>query len=211
MALRFIPETPIQEAVKEAKHPGFYQILLDGEAKYIGRTARTIRVRLREHTKKLRGRIKLERVTCKYAFVEDPSLVDVSENALINYFTEHGLADWNASGFGSKVTGYGRGRQAVSDWAAEYPPDLDWPIPIEFTEQSMDLHTLIRRINAQAPITFSIPRKHRKEFRSDHSDPIEISRNELPFREWVSLIEGALTEGWTVDRQALSWYVVPRP
>lgn len=198
---------PIPDALQEARYPGFYQIFLDGDPKYVGKTSRSIRVRLREHVSKLRGRIDLERVAAKFAFVEDPSLVDISENALIDFFGEHGLAEWNATGFGSKVTGYGRGKQVASEWAKQYPADLDWPIEAGSPVPIL-LDDLARQIGSAAPITFSLPTSQRTEFKKDHAEPIEVPESEKGFQDWVKVVRQFLAPGWKVEIQPLGWYIV---
>jgi hypothetical protein len=64
--LSHIPAKPLRESLN-AQYPGFYQLFLEGQSKYIGKTARPISERLREHVKKLRGRVPLDRVSCKFA------------------------------------------------------------------------------------------------------------------------------------------------
>ena len=208
--LERIPLVPISEAL-EAKYPGFYQIFVADEPRYIGKTARPIGQRLREHVRKLTNRrgIAFATVKCRYAFVEDPSLVDVAEGALIEFFGAQGLADWNTSGFGSKVTGHGRGAQAASEWAQEFPPDLDAMVEIEGPEV-MSLFDLVRQVKGGAPITLSVPRKFVGRFDEDHSKPVSPKTRMLPFAKWVVLIEEHLHADWTVRREAESWYIVPR-
>ena len=81
---------PLVEAANTAEYPGFYQLLHNGESRYIGRALRPVQVRLKEHVKKLRSRIPLEEVTCRYLYVEDLSLVGLSEDTLIAYFYPRG-------------------------------------------------------------------------------------------------------------------------
>jgi hypothetical protein len=205
--LACIPVKPLRESL-DAPYPGFYQLFLEGQPKYIGKTARPISERLREHVKKLRGRVRLERVSCKFAFVEDPSLVDVAEGALIRFFSSHGLAEWNLSGFGSKDTGYGRSRQATSEFSAIFPPDLDFPVTAGGNEPLL-LGTIQMQIKRQAPLPFSIPRGHQPRFRREHPVPILFSLETLPFSGWVARFEAHLAPGWRVARQAEGWYVEP--
>lgn len=205
-----IPVVPISEAL-DAKYPGFYQLFVGGEPRYIGKTARPIGQRLREHARKLRHRIGIDfgAVGCRYAFVEDPSLVDVAEGALIEYFGAQGLAEWNTSGFGSKVTGHGRGGQAASAWATEYPPDLEAWVEIEWTEV-MSLANLIQQVKKGAPITLSIPRTHVAAFDAAHERPVSVESRRQHFTEWIRLVERHLADGWVIGRAAESWYVEPQ-
>lgn len=204
--LRGLELRPISECLG-ARYPGFYQIFLDGEPRYIGKAARPIGVRLSEHIKKLRGRISLDRIGCRYAYVEDPSLVDVAEGALINFFASFDAADWNMSGFGSKPTGYGRGRQTHADWDTEFPPDYDWPIkagaPLPIT-----LGRLVMVVASQSPIVFSIPKRHKASFKAEHATFLNVPITERTFRQWITFIEGQLAPGWTIEREARGWYIV---
>ncbi|WNG19260.1 hypothetical protein [Cystobacter fuscus] len=203
-----IPRSPIQEALG-AKYPGFYQLFLNGEAKYIGKTSRPVGARLREHVRKLRGRvgISLENVQCRYAFVEDPSLVDVAEGALIDFFYLRGLAEWNLSGFGSKVTGYGRGRTAASEWSLQFPPDPALLLEAG-ADEKLTLIGLIATIGSGSSITFSVPREYKVDFKAAHPELLDVPRATRSLGEWASIVEGFLKPGWRIDRQSMSWYVV---
>lgn len=207
--LRSLEPQPLEDAL-DARHPGFYQLFLDGKPVYIGKTSRTIGERLREHARKLRGRIELGRMTCRFAYVEDPSLVDLSEGALIRFFDALGATEWNHSGFGSKVTGYGRTGQDTSSWGALYPPDLDWPVGLG-SERPLTLRQIIGRLNRGAPITFSLPRRFRSAFDEAHPEPILLPPATRPFSEWAAWIEERLAPGWRVRRTRTGWYVEPRP
>jgi hypothetical protein len=193
----------------DAKYPGFYQIFVDGKPKYIGKTARPVGSRLKEHTKKLQGRrgIDFAKVTCRYAFVEDPSLVDVAEGALIDFFASKGLADWNTTGFGSKVSGHGRGGQEASDWTKQFPPDLDVLIAIEGV-MPLTLDSIVRQVASRSPITLSVPTKLREAFQRDHEEVFAAGSLRRTFTAWIELIEGHLAPEWRLDRKAESWYIV---
>jgi hypothetical protein len=206
--LRRLEVRPLIESLN-AKHPGFYQLFVKEEPRYIGKTSRPIGSRLAEHAKKIRGRenLNLTDVGCKYAYVEDPSLVDVAEGALINFFGAHGAAEWNRSGFGSKVTGYNRGKQSGSDWDTLYPPNLAFAIEAGF-KQPILLQSIITQIARSAPLTLSIPKTHRAAFRADHTQKVAIEIAKRPFNEWISIIKDHLAPGWHVDQQAGGWYFV---
>ncbi|HET6568326.1 MAG TPA: hypothetical protein VFG50_10210 [Rhodothermales bacterium] len=190
-----------------AKHPGFYQLFLDGNPVYIGKTSRTVGERLREHVKKLRGRIPLSRMACKFAYVEDPSLVDISEGALIRFFDQINAAEWNHSGFGSKATGFNRGQQVSSDWSGLFAPDLWWPVEAG-ANSDRTLGQIVAQVARQAPITFSIPRNFRAPFNAEHSDSINRPVATKPFVVWVRWIRMLLAEGWRIKETDTGWYIV---
>ena len=208
--LQRIEVRPLSDALS-ARYPGFYQLFVAGEPKYIGKTARPVGERLREHARKLRHRRKINfnTVSCRYAFVEDPSLVDVAEGALIDFFGSRGLAEWNASGFGSKVTGYRRGKQDASEWAREYPPDLHVMIALELG-RTASFESVVRVLKAEAPVTVAIPRRDAARFRRDHAFTLDIDELPKTFDDWMRFVEQHLHSGWRVNRQAESWYIEPK-
>ena len=205
--LRQLEGRPLADCLA-ASYPGFYQLFLDGRPVYIGKTSRPIGVRLGEHIKTIRGRIPHHRVGCRFAYVEDPSLVDMAEQALIRFFESFGEADWNRSGFGSKTTGYGRAGTRGANWDTDFPPDFGWPVEAG-SVRPMTLAQLIRMINCNAPITFTIPTKLYGAFSAAHATSLNVVGATLPFRQWATFIERQLAAGWKIERQARSWYVVP--
>lgn len=205
--LRTLEIRPLADGMN-APHPGFYQLFLDGQPVYIGKTSRTVGERLGEHVKKLRGRVPPERIGCRFAYVEDPSLVDMAEGALIKFFDARGEAEWNRSGFGSKTTGYGRAGTRGADWDTEFPPDLNWPLQAG-SNYPITLDALIRMIARRAPIPFSIPRTHRTAFNAAHTGTLNVAEETQTFRQWAELVERHLAAGWTIQRESRSWYIVP--
>jgi hypothetical protein len=206
---RVAPE-PITGLIR-APYAGFYQILHRGQEKYIGKTTRPIETRLGEHYQKLFGRqgMDLQQVEYKYVMVADPSLVDMAEKALILYFRNHTEASWNRSGFGSKVTGYGRRNQRPSQWSQEYPADLTARLTAG-SETPIQLSQLIEQLANPCPLTLSIPAQMRDQFIAAHSEAVTVAREEREFREWGHVLETHLSPDWRIERYADAWYVVPR-
>jgi len=207
--LERIPTMPLMNALG-ARYPGFYQLFMGGHPKYIGKTARPIGQRLKEHARKLRHRtgIDLDSISCRYAFVEDPSLVDVAEGALIDFFGARSLAEWNASGFGSKVTGHRRGQQDASEWAQRYPADLRVKVLLDLSSP-VPFQQLVKSIKSQSPITLSVPKRMLASFQRDHDFSVELGSNSRSFEEWMKFVEQHLATGWRINRQAESWYIEP--
>jgi hypothetical protein len=191
-----------------ARHPGFYQIFLDGKPVYIGKASRPIGERLREHKRKLRGRIPLTRIGCRFAYVEDPSLVDMAEGLLIKFFEAYSAADWNRSGFGSKTTGYGRAGTRLAKWDTDFPLDFNWQIETG-SAKPITLAALVRKVASEAPLPFSIPTKHRAAFNAAHPGTLNVPVATRSFKQWVTFIERNLSAGWVVQREPRTWYIVP--
>lgn len=204
--LEELPLMPLSEAAKSAKFPGFYQIFHNGKSRYIGRTVGRLGARLSNHIKRTRGRIPIEEMTCRYLYVEDLSLVGLSEDTLISYFHPRGLDEWGKSGFGSKVTGYNRAGQ-TSGWDNLYPPDLELLITAGGERTSID--SLIQEIARHSPITFSVPRWAKARLRSDFPAAFAVPQVRKSFQAWVDDIGARLAPTWRIARQPMAWYVVP--
>lgn len=206
--LKTLEAGSIQEG-RKGKFPGFYQLFLDGNPVYIGKTARPIGTRMREHLKTMRGRIDLARMTCKFVYVEDPSLVDVAEGALIRVFAAHNAAEWNTSGFGSKAPGYGRQGTQVAAWSELFPADLNLPVTAG-NKKSLTLKKLINQLNGRGPVTLSIPKKHRVQFDADHQDSYSVDEITLSFSAWIEVVEEFLADNWRISRDSRGWYLEPK-
>ena len=203
-----IPPKPLCEVTPvNAPYPGFYQLFRNDQSVYIGRTIRPVGQRLDEHKRKLRGRVPLSEMTARYLFVEDLSLVGLSEDAMIAYFYPLELDPWGKMGFGSKATGFGRAGQE-SDWHAANPADLAFPVLVGHPHPQT-LRQLIKRVAQGAPLVLSIPRKLTAAFDADHAS-IVIDRplQELPFDAWIAIISSHLRPGWTIQQEAMAWYIV---
>lgn len=205
--LDILPIIPLDsDEAKSARYPGFYQLLRNGESKYIGRTIGPLGKRLRDHINKLRGRIPLEEIGCRFLYVEDLSLVGLSEDSLITFFHPRGLDDWGKQGFGSKVTGHGRAGQA-SAWHEAHPPNLTWPVAVMGGSRSLEQH--VTKIARGAPITVSIPRRFKAGFRARFAEPIAAFEQPRPFADWIADLERILQPDWIIDRQPMAWYIIP--
>lgn len=202
-----MPVRPLTEGAKLAKHPGFYQLFLDGKPVYIGKTSRPIRTRLGEHAGMLSRRLKIKRVTCRYVYVEDPSLIDVAEGALIKFFEVE--SGWNTSGFGSKATGAHCGGQEKSLWDQHFPPDFNVKIPVT-TSAKATLRGFVRILARQAPVVVSIPQRHLSQFETDHPQLIGAIGETRTFEEWCVFLRERLAPGWEIDRRDKAFYIRPK-
>jgi len=203
-----LPQRPLtSEALQDADYAGFYQLFRNGISVYVGRTIRPVRQRLLEHIKKLRGRIALDEMTCKFVFVEDLTLVGLSEDSLINYFHPRHLDDWGTGGFGSKATGHGRAGQ-TSRWHEANPADLRIAVTAGGAKVTTLLR-LIRQVGSNAPVVLSIPAKYVTQFREDFPSVSPVEEQSKPFEDWITSIEATLGSTWIIDRQPMGWYIVP--
>jgi len=203
-----LPISRLTDVAKEsaAVYPGFYQLFRKGESVYVGRTIRPVGQRLGEHARKLRGRVPLTEMGARFLFVEDLSLVGLSEDAMIAYFHPLGLDPWGKMGFGSKATGFGRAGQE-SDWHDAFHADLSIMVQAGHS-QPRTLRQLIASIAKGAPLVLSIPRQLVVQFDKDHPALFVMYPHERPFTEWIADVESRLVGGWRVDRKPMAWYIV---
>lgn len=205
--IALIPSRALVEVTMAlAPYPGFYQLFRNDQSVYIGRTIRPVAQRLAEHARKLRGRVPLVDMSARYLFVEDLSLVGLSEDAMIAYFHPLGLDPWGKMGFGSKPTGFNRSRQQ-SDWHAANPPDLRHEVTAG-DARSRTLRQIIRQVARGAPLTVSIPAEFTAAFDADHASPLNVESQTMPFAEWIDLITAQLRPGWIIRESPMAWYVV---
>jgi hypothetical protein len=203
--IRVLPLIPLLEIKMEhAPYPGFYQLFHNEESVYVGRSLRPVAARLAEHARKLRGRVPLNEVAARYLFVEDLSLVGLSEDAMISYFQPLGLDEW-AMGFGSKATGHGRAKQK-SAWHVANPPDLAFALTAGSPEPRT-LRQLVRAVAKGSPVTLSIPRESAASFDEAHPDRFIVATQRRPFLEWIAEIEARLASGWHISREQMGWYI----
>ena len=203
-----LPILPLTNVTKEsaAIFPGFYQLFRNDESVYVGRTIRPVGQRLGEHARKLRGRVPLSEMGARFLFVEDLSLVGLSEDAMIAYFHPLGLDPWGKMGFGSKATGFGRAGQE-SDWHEAFHSDLGLVVQAGHA-QPKTLRQLVASIAKGAPLVLSIPRQLVVQFDKDHPALFVMYPHERPFTEWIADVESRLAGGWRVDRKPMAWYIV---
>jgi hypothetical protein len=203
-------EMPVEPFAKglQAHRPGFYQMIYDGKAVYIGQTKRPVGERLGEHHGKLRYRIgiDLSKIECRYAYVVDRSLIDLSESELIRHFDAEGLAEWNTSGFGSKTTGYGRANQRLSKWAEKYPPDMNVPITAG-SDRTLRLDQLVRQIGSLSPVTVSIPDRFKTDFLTAYPAEIVVLEETKPLKDWLDDISIRLSAPWRIERKTQGVYI----
>jgi len=206
--LDLLPTIPLESVTLEAaKYPGFYQLFRNGHSVYVGRTIRPVGKRLDEHRDRLRGRVSLSEMAVKFLFVEDLSLLALSEATMISYFQDLDLDEWGKLGFGSKAPGFGRAAQ-TSKWDAAFPSDLNIPVRAGVEGDKRKLWDLVSSIRAVSPIRLSIPRAYQEQFKTEHADNLDIPIAERPFIDWIALLEQHLAPGWSVRREAMTWYIV---
>lgn len=108
---------------------GIYILYLDEEQKYLGKAAKTLRARLRNHHDKLSGRvgIDMKRVMFIAAYVNEDLDAVAPETLLIKEL----VLPWNSNGFGNKDPGKKRDGTRVKrgHFDATFPIRLEYRLP----------------------------------------------------------------------------------
>lgn len=158
------------EALATAKaQPGVYQLFLNGDLVYVGKSDTNLNSRLDRHRKALTGRknLGIAQMSFKGMHLEKNWSALTTEAQLIAHF---GDTPWNNSGFGSNDPGRNRDQTALRDghFDASYPIDVDYRTDVPAGETSAarlipllksQLPYLIRceRIGADVDITIPDP------------------------------------------------------
>lgn len=136
---------------------GVYQLLLDGEIVYIGKTDAEagLRKRLERHAFKIQHRRNLDpaRVSFKAVRIFVFTAIDL-ETQLIRHYANEGTR-WNNRGFGANDPGRRRDmtRVKATNFDAIYPIDLDWELDIDFSDAAT-AGEVVARLKQALPYTF---------------------------------------------------------
>lgn len=142
------------EAIAAAKaSPGVYQLFVDDELVYIGKTDKSLKGRLTRHLKSVTGRrnIRPDQVAFKALHLHKNWSALTTEQALISHY-ERPL--WNTSGFGSNDPGRQREHTKVTPGSYDilYPVDPHHPVKVD--PGTYNIADLLARLKQALPYTF---------------------------------------------------------
>jgi hypothetical protein len=114
--------------------PGVYILFLNGARVYVGKTAKGLDERLKQHRRKISGRskISLDDMSFVCVYVDRDMDSVAPEKMLIAKYASDGGVPWNNNGFGNKDPGRQRDTSLVKSnhFDAIYPIDLDVSVDI---------------------------------------------------------------------------------
>lgn len=174
---------PLEEAVIEANVPekqGVYQLLLDDELIYIGKTvARTgLRKRLTRHSRKIQSRINLDPSNVTFKAVQILVFTTMEIEAWLTKYYKNQDADlsWIGSGFGSNDPGKRRDTTGLKNrnFDMRYPIDLDAEVSILSDTSVLAVSEVLKQIKEQLPYLLRY-QKRVGSSRSPHTDLEEAS------------------------------------
>ncbi|MEU9831685.1 GIY-YIG nuclease family protein [Streptosporangium sp. NPDC048047] len=195
--------------------PGVYMLFLDGRRVYVGKTAKTLPARLKQHWRKISGRtgISVDHMSFVCVYVDRDMDSVAPEKMLISKYAARGGVPWNNNGFGNKDPGAKRDHSLVkiNHFDADYPIDLDTRIeyPIDPKIQIKPLtqptvSAVLKSLKKALPFNLRYDTSGQgKAIMNAHS--VTIPPTATTFREIIQIILEALPSGWQAT--ALPGYV----
>lgn len=144
---------------------GVYQLFLDGELVYIGKTDAEagLRNRLNRHATKIQHRLNLDptRVSFRAVRIFVFTAIDL-ETQLIRHYARDGTR-WNNRGFGANDPGRRRDRTRVrvTNFDALYPIDPDRPLDLDFSDAT-NVGQVVTQLKQALPYTFRFETQGRR-------------------------------------------------
>jgi hypothetical protein len=178
---------------------GVYQLYLDNELVYIGKTDAESGLfrRLTRHSTKIRHRRNLDpaRVSFKALRIFVFTAMDL-ETQLIKHYGGVRGTKWNGSGFGANDPGRNRDNSTPGVFDQEFPIDIDYKLEADFSGE----HTaaiVASRLKATLPYTF---RYQNSRGRTAHEDLLRtmvvMSAGQLSARQVIDELVRQLPPGW---------------
>ena len=185
-------------AVPEAQ--GVYQLFLDGQLVYIGKTdgEAGLLKRLSRHAKKILHRHNLDpaRVSFKAIRIFVFTAMDL-ETQLIKHYTQDKGTLWNGSGFGSNDPGRKRDTSEPGRFDQEFPIDIDRELEDDFSGTDTAAN-VAARVKLLLPYTFRFQTIGKS--RKPHADLAEtivvISPGNNTARKVIEEMVRQLPSGW---------------
>jgi hypothetical protein len=193
----------LQEVPEEQ---GVYQLLLDGQLVYIGKTDADagLQRRLSRHARKIMHRVDLDpaRVSFKAVRIFVFTAMDL-EADLIRHYGGVKDIDWNGSGFGSNDPGRQRDTTKVKpkNYDAKFPIDIDREMAFAI-DHSETAASALSRLKEALPYTF----RYQKADADFDKTSLVALKGPLTSRLAIRHIVEPLPEGWQAT--ALPGYII---
>lgn len=179
---------------------GVYQLFLDGDLVYIGKTDAEsgLLKRLLRHSDKIQHRRGLEpaRVTFKAIRIFVFTAMDL-ETQLIKHYTHDTGTKWNGSGFGSNDPGRKRDNSAPGRFDREFPIDIDRELDGDFSG-TRTAAAVAAQLKSELPYTFRIQTEPNS--RAPHPDLIDTTvtmpDGPITARRVIEQVVRRLPTGW---------------
>lgn len=148
------------DALKKRK--GIYQLYHAGTLVYVGSAKTALPTRLKQHRRKISGRLNIDVADMSYTclYVDEDMTVLSPEKALMDAFKADGFCEWNFNGFGNKDPGVERDTTVLDTdhWDVSYPADLALPVPA-IAAGDYDCTDFMKMLKAALPFNFRYQKK----------------------------------------------------
>jgi len=179
---------------------GVYQLFLDGELVYIGKTDAEAGLlkRLSRHSHKIYHRRGLDpaRVSFKAIRIFVFTAMDL-ETQLIKHYTANAGTKWNGSGFGSNDPGRNRDNSQPGRFDQEFPIDIDHQLSGDFSGQQTAA-AVAAKLKAELPYTFRF--LTRPNSRQPHAELVDtivtMPAGAMTARSVIEELVRQLPPGW---------------
>jgi hypothetical protein len=217
LAEKLVPLKPhplTEEAIADLEsRPGVYLLWHKGHRVYVGKAQQPLPRRLRNHWSKLRGRenIAIEDMSFVCLYVDEDLDAAAPEKLLIKRYRDQGGPDgvpWNTNGFGNKDPGRRRDTSEVEEnhFDALYPVRLTFDVRLSVGRTTIG--ELLSELKTLLPYNLRFDKKSPRA-RRDYKLELEVPDKYLTAEQAMSLVIGALPEGWQAT--ALPGYLVLYP
>lgn len=215
VALENLERVPLVEENIEAvgRRGGIYQLFLDGESVYVGKSTKTLNSRIGIHQQKLSGRTVglLDRMTFRALYVNEDLDALAPEKMLIRALKQRGNAPWNQNGFGNKDPGQNRDTSLVKvgHFDREYPINLGLDVTLQSKKPVKTLFDAMMALKTALPYNFRFPgpkspvHKELKAIAVSHDDIMGAS---TAAADWLSWCATNLPANWMIT--AFPGYVI---
>lgn len=212
-----MPDEALHEAavqgVPEAQ--GVYQLFLNDELVYVGKTDAEagLRLRLLRHARKIQSRRNLDhqRINFKAVRVYVFTAMDL-ESLLIKHYKNIGIAlSWNQSGFGSNDPGRNRDTSIVKEGHFDklYPIDLDIEVEIEAPSSGLAVADVLSQLKDTLAYTIRFENSGGRS-KAPHPDltgtRVRLASLRGTVRQMLTQVKSALGPTWQIT--ALPGYVI---
>ena len=187
---------------------GVYQLFLDGQLSYIGKTDAEagLRRRLERHQLKIQHRAGLNpaRVSFKAVRIYVFTAVDL-ETQLIEHYGGYAAVPWNGSGFGSNDPGRERDTTTYKDnhFDARFPIDIDRPLDLIIPETG-SAAAVLSALKAMLPYVFRYqnagPRSRRPHADLEGTSVSFSAARPLTAKQVIEQVVAHLPPGWQATR-----------
>ena len=184
------------EGIPEAQ--GVYQLLLNEEIVYVGKTdsGAGLRKRLARHawTIQHRSNLRVDEVSFKAVRVFVFTAMDI-ETGLISHYKQTSVTGWNGSGFGSNDPGRGRDRTraTAASFDGLYPINLDESFDLGVSG-TLSVQAALKMLRETLPYTLRIESSGR------HPDfeglSITVAEPKVTARSMLESVVRLLPSGW---------------